>query len=373
MPPAWRTLKAAPAANQYPRMLPVNWVEFDQPVKARAVRLRITQPADEAKSHPHVKGNTKDGKRVWLGELLALEPLADRPLEAAAPRAAETVHPPIVDGLETIRRLPETPLAVTEQQLAAAQQYFVDSAAERVRREGRDTLLVAMRAAPPKVDGRLDDWADAAWVTIDQRITKVGDWGSRPDVTSAAVALAGDRLYVAFRTSDPALLRNTGESVPMLFKTGGALDLMIGTSPAADPNRREPVEGDLRLLVTMAKGARPLAVLYRPVVPGTKEPAAFSSPVRTVKIDRVDDVSKDVELAADKDGSYEFSVPLAVLGLKPRAGLMIRGDVGILRGDGFRTIQRVYWQNKATGITSDVPSEAALAPLLWGRWQFGGR
>jgi hypothetical protein len=278
-----------------------------------------------------------------------------------------------VDGLETIRRLPETPLAVTEQQLAAAQQYFVDIAAERVRREGRDTLLVAMRAAPPKVDGRLDDWADAAWVTIDQRITKVGDWGSRPDVTSAAVAVAGDRLYVAFRTSDPALLRNTGESVPMLFKTGGALDLMIGAKPAADPNRRDPVEGDLRLLVTMAKGGKPLAVLYRPVVPGTKEPVPFSSPWRTVKIDRVDDVSKDVELAADKDGSYEFSVPLAMLGLQARAGLLIRGDVGILRGDGFRTIQRVYWQNKATGITSDVPSEAALAPLLWGRWQFGGR
>jgi len=274
-----------------------------------------------------------------------------------------------VDGLDTIRRLPETTLAVTGQQLAAAQQYFVDSAAERVRREGRDTLLVAMRISPPKVDGRLDDWADAAWVTIDQRISKVGDWGSKPDVTSAAVAVAGDRLYVAFRTSDPNLLRNSGESAPMLFKTGGGLDLMIGANPAADPTRRESVGGDLRLLVTMAKG-KPVAALYRPVVPGTKDPAAFSSPWRTVKIDRVDDVSKDVELAGDKDGSYEFSVPLATLGLKPRPGLMIRGDVGILRGDGFRTIQRVYWQNKATGMTSDVPSEALLSPLLWGRWQF---
>ncbi|MCX5684791.1 MAG: hypothetical protein NT049_14045, partial [Planctomycetota bacterium] len=274
-----------------------------------------------------------------------------------------------VDGLESIRRLPETKLAITDQQLAAAQQYFIDSAAERVSREGRDTLVVALRKLPPKVDGQLDDWADASWVTIDQRITKVGDWGSKPDVTAAAVAVAGDRLYVAFRTNEPNLLRNTGESVPMLFKTGGGLDLMIGANPAADAKRREPVEGDLRLLVTMVKG-KPAAALYRPVAPGTKEPVPFSSPWRTVKIDRVDDVSKDIELAADKDGSYEFSIPLAVLGLKPRPGLLIRGDVGLLRGDGFRTIQRVYWQNKASGMTSDVPSEAMLSPLLWGRWQF---
>ena len=26
----------------------------------------------------------------------------------------------------------------------------------------------------------------------------------------------------------------------------------------------------------------------------------------------------------------------------------------------------VYWSNKATGITADVPSEAELTPGLWG-------
>jgi len=274
-----------------------------------------------------------------------------------------------VEGLESIRRLPDASLSVTAEQLAAAQKYFLERDAERLARQGRDTMKVAIRAAPPKIDGNLDDWAGADWATIDQRITKVGDWGSKPDVTTAAVAVSGGRLYAAFRTNDPALLRNTGESLPMLFKTGGALDLMIGTQPGADPKRREPVAGDLRLLVTLVKG-KPVAALYRPVVPGTREPVAFSSPWRTVKIDRVDDVGKDVEFAADKDGNYEFSVPLAALGLEPKAGLLIQGDVGILRGDGFRTIQRVYWQNKATGLTSDVPGEAMLTPQLWGRWQF---
>jgi hypothetical protein len=43
--------------------------------------------------------------------------------------------------------------------------------------------------------------------------------------------------------------------------------------------------------------------------------------------------------------------------------------IGLLRGNGFQTLQRVYWSNKATGITADVPSEAELTPQLWSEWQ----
>jgi hypothetical protein len=121
----------------------------------------------------------------------------------------------------------------------------------------------------------------------------------------------------------------------------------------------------LRLVATFAKG-RPLAVLYRAVIPGTKAPVPFSSPWRTMTLDRVDDVSAQVELAGS-GGNYELSIPLAALGLKPQTGRSYKADVGILRGDGTATTARVYWSNKATGITSDVPSEAALTPQLWGR------
>ena len=43
---------------------------------------------------------------------------------------------------------------------------------------------------------------------------------------------------------------------------------------------------------------------------------------------------------AGKDGNFELSVPLAALGLRPEAGQSIRGDVGVLRGNGFQTLQR---------------------------------
>jgi hypothetical protein len=42
----------------------------------------------------------------------------------------------------------------------------------------------------------------------------------------------------------------------------------------------------------------------------------------------------------------------------------------VLRGDGQKTVQRVYWSNKATGLVSDIPSEAELTPQLWGTFKF---
>lgn len=67
---------------------------------------------------------------------------------------------------------------------------------------------------------------------------------------------------------------------------------------------------------------------------------------------------------------YEFSLPMARLGLSPAPGQTIRGDLGVLRGDGLRTMQRVYWNNKSSGLVSDTPSEAELIPRLWGTIQF---
>ena len=61
-------------------------------------------------------------------------------------------------------------------------------------------------------------------------------------------------------------------------------------------------------------------------------------------------------------------MPLSLLGLSAAPGQTLHGDVGLLRGNGFQTLQRVYWHNKATGLVSDVPSEAELTPQLWGTW-----
>jgi hypothetical protein len=357
-----------------------------------------------------------------------------------------------VDGLDEIRRLPTTTINISKDDLASTHEYLIRNEARRQASQGRPTLHVALRETPPAgfsdpsrfksgkpaVDGRLDDWQGADWVTIDRSgVAASFDADSKPYNIAASVAVAGDRLYAAFRTGDPNLLQNSGETPRAEFKTGGALDLMIGagsreqgarsreqgarsreqgarskeqgagshpegtrravTGYALGGSDATPAVGDVRLLVTIVQG-KTRAVLYSPRVEGSgihpegtrqgaiqrvpgmpllaaprsllpASPVPFSSPSRTVTMDRVDDVSDHVQLVCG-DGNFEFSVPLATLGLQARAGDVIRGDLGVLRGNGFQTLHRAYWSNKATAIVSDVPSEATLTPQLWGRWVF---
>ncbi len=277
-----------------------------------------------------------------------------------------------LDGLNTVTRLPESPLAVTKADLEKCNAYLVESESARQRAQGSGILEVSIRPAPPVVDGKSDDWTGARFADIDKRGVKANfNSKSKPYDVTGALAVAGDRLYALYRTAgEDQLLKNTGEMPIALFKTGGALDLMIGTNPSAKPDRREPVPGDMRLLVTTVKGM-PRAMLYRASVPGTpeKEKVPFSSPSRTITFDKVEDVSAQIEFAA-KDGTYEFSIPLNVLGLKPADGLTIKGDIGILRGTDGQTTARTYWANKASGITADVPSEATLTPGVWGTFHF---
>jgi hypothetical protein len=154
---------------------------------------------------------------------------------------------------------------------------------------------------------------------------------------------------------------------------------MLATDPNANPQRKSAAAGDMRLLIALVKG-NPVAVLYRPVDPGgRKNSTLFESPLRTIRFDDVEDVSSSTQLVkqsnssnanSPSDTSFLFSIPLSVLGLKPAPGLALRGDIGVLRGDGLKTVQRVYWSNKATGLVSDVPSEAELTPQLWGNLKF---
>jgi hypothetical protein len=277
-----------------------------------------------------------------------------------------------VDGLNSIHRLPASTLEVTKDELDKAQSYLKQIEISRQQRLGQQTLEVNIRSgAALTLSGLTDTLADAQWATIDRRITQVG-WGQYPDLAKAAITIADGRLFAVFRTNEPNLLRNSGVIANAPFKTGGALDLMIGVDAHANPNREAPVAGDMRLLVYQVNG-KPRAMLYRAVVPGTATPVPFSSPWRTVTLDQAEDISNLIEFKAldgKAAGTFTFSVPLTTLGLKPVAGTKIKADIGILRGDGAQTIQRVYWSNKATGITSDVPSEAELTPRLWGEWIF---
>jgi len=263
--------------------------------------------------------------------------------------------------------------------LQQAKAYFAEVELSRQQRLAQTTgpLTVPVTPALLALNADLSNWDPKLFVTIDERWRQVGDWSRTELKTTASLRIAGDRLFAAYKTQEPQALENSGASLQNLFKTGGALDVMLGTDPKADPARRSAASGDIRLLVSLVRG-KPTAVLYRPVAnTGARNSVTFESPIGKLRFDDVEDVSDYVQLASGSAdpaspsaGNFEFSIPLKVLGLRPAPGTELRGDVGLLRGDGVRTIQRVYWSNKATGLVSDLPSEAELSPQLWGRMKF---
>ncbi len=266
-----------------------------------------------------------------------------------------------VDGLESIQRLPDQTITVTAKDLEKSRDWFARAEIARQKARGTGILSVPLRQQAPIVDGKLDDWpATTDWASIDRRGTKANfNSNSKPYEVSAAITISGDRLFAAWRTGEKDLLNNSGETPNALFKTGGCLDLML------------QADTDQRLLVTLIKG-KPRAMLYRAKVPGTAQPVAFSSPWRSISIDVVEDVTASIAFAADNSGNYEISLPLVVLHWQPKPGDEALADLGVLRGSNFQTTQRIYWSNKATAITADVPSEAELTPKLWGKWRITG-
>jgi len=63
---------------------------------------------------------------------------------------------------------------------------------------------------------------------------------------------------------------------------------------------------------------------------------------------------------------------LKALGLKPAAGLRLKGDWGILTStDGHQVKARSYWSNTSATGTADEAVEARLEPQRWGTILFG--
>jgi hypothetical protein len=219
-------------------------------------------------------------------------------------------------------------------------------------------LLLATLAQPPAIDGDLSDW------NLDQGVLFQGSANR-----GAQVALARDdkNLYLAYRVHESNPLRNGGTNWQTLFLSGDCVDLMLQTDPHADPQRPGAATGDERLLFSVFQG-KPIAVLYRPKVPGVAQPVRLAA----ASIDQITRLDS-ARIAVKRDpvnGSYtlEAQVPLADLGLNPGSG-DLRGDVGVIFADesGRNRALRLYYYNQQTQMVNDLTTEATLQPSQWGR------
>ncbi|MEI6085546.1 MAG: hypothetical protein WCS70_14775 [Verrucomicrobiota bacterium] len=216
-------------------------------------------------------------------------------------------------------------------------------------------------AQPPVADGDLTDWAGAKFQTI---------ICGRAQAAEVALAHDATNLYLAYRITHSSPLHNRGQDAQHHFKEGAAVDLMLG--PACE-KPTTPQTGDLRLLLVPTQ-PKPVAMLYRQVWPEAlpEDRVEFRSPVRTVTFDSVREMPEVTVVFHKTPTGYvcEARVPYRALGITPRAGQTMRGDLGILLANdgGLLTSQRCNLFNQLATTVSDIPTEAELTPAGWGEF-----
>jgi hypothetical protein len=262
-----------------------------------------------------------------------------------------------LNGFDSLTALPATPLKVTAADITAAEKLMQ---ARLARSNAPATLTIAALPAPPVIDGKLAEYAKEAFV----------EWSAGPYRLRGAVACDAQKLYLAYDVNgDTNPMVNGGKDVNGLFTTGDSVDLQLGTDPGAKPGRADAAKGDLRLLISVFNN-QPVAVLYRWKVDGPKTPITFTCPWRSHTVDSVQ-VLADVQVTITRRQqgyTVEAAVLLATLGFTPQPGKAYKLDLGVIFSDakGDNRAARVYWANKATGLTADVPGEIMATPHLWG-------
>jgi hypothetical protein len=267
-----------------------------------------------------------------------------------------------VSGFENVKSLPGGKVSISADDVKVAGQFR-----ERYLQVAAGAKKLIVKKATPAFTGDLGkDFAG-----IDPAKYE------RQDNASVVTVLAYDDkyLYAGWAVRDDTPWTNGADAPEFMYARGDTVDLQLGTDTKAPKDRNEAVLGDLRLSIGSFQG-KPTAVLYRKVA-NEKNPKSFSSGV--VKDYRMDSVTvladAKIEVKADKaKRSYvvEAAIPLSALGLEPKAGLSLRGDVGATHGnkEGNDTVMRTHWSNQTTGLVSDEVFELQMAPANWGELFF---
>ncbi len=256
-------------------------------------------------------------------------------------------------GLDTVKRLPGGEYVHSEEAAKKAA-----DAREKYQAElAKGQKLVIVRGGLQSLDGA-------------KPVSKILD-GQR--AFSVRTSYDDKNLYVRYDVKSPAEMTNEIPDPNIIFKGGNALDIQIAADPSADPKRKDPVQGDVRLVVTRQKD-KTAAVLYRPRVKDFKgEPIVLKSPGNKESFEAIEVVSDKIGLTyAKQAGTFQATVtiPLSLIGWTPKANEQVKIDFGYLYGNatGTATAVRSYWTNNgfSAGVTNDVPNESKVEPSQWG-------
>jgi len=280
-----------------------------------------------------------------------------------------------IRGLESIQRFQGPTIEVDQAAVVSAEHA---NAARVAAKAVRKQYTVKRLAKPPAIDGGADDWRNVPAFDISRK--------GFPERAQVRFAYDDQCLYLFFDVTDSSPWRNEGKDFARLFKTGDAVDLQICTAPLPKVSDLREGTGDMReadsvgsshvrLLFAPLEG-KPACVLMRPVDKTGSADKAYNyhSPVGDRHFDRVE-VLAEAQVAVKVETQryrVEAAIPWRAIGLRPAAGMAIRGDAGFISSDaqGMVNVARTYWSNEVTNLTNDMPSEAWLYPATWGEFRF---
>ena len=187
-------------------------------------------------------------------------------------------------------------------------------------------------------------------------------------------AYDAQNLYLAYDVQSPYELSNSIVDPQTIFKGGNLLDIQLAADATADPARKTPAPGDLRILVTRQNG-QPVAVLFRPKVKGfTGAPIELKSPTGQESFDAI------AASRCRQAGLHPQTRRLHRTGHAARSrysagprkpAARVRMDLGYIfakNANGTTAALRAYWSNNSfsANIVDDVPNESRLEPAEWG-------
>lgn len=260
-----------------------------------------------------------------------------------------------VTGLDNIQRLPDSIIELPEFDKRGTTKVFSASSPPAVL---PTALRIGSLSSPLKPEQNpADHWPSefAEWHYDEQH------------AASASWTWDKDNLYVLFRhVGDSTPMSNRGQDPARLFKPGDAALFEIATRSEQDGSTS--AANPIRLVFSVYND-KPIAVLYRYGLTQGADIQRFASPTGEVIVQ-----VKQLEKAAvriDRNlDAYQLlaTVPLREIGFYPKAGLVYRGDFGVVyaNAEGSDNSLRMFWSNRRGGLISDLAGEANIDPSQWG-------
>jgi hypothetical protein len=178
----------------------------------------------------------------------------------------------------------------------------------------------------------------------------------------ASLAHDGTSLAVVFQVNDPSPWKNGEGRYTHAFIGGDSVDLQLDV----------PRRGPIRILVASISG-EDTVIYWQKKAPRKENPTTYvvgNNNANAQSFDVVKRLTSAKVARQMSDGGYGLlvTIPLTELGIVPEAMPQLKGIVGVIFSDpsGKNRASRLYWHDKATGLVSDVSSEARLNPAAWG-------